>query len=318
MENSCLHLSDLVARLCTVAGVDAQTSEEFTQAFVQTVSENLATSGKVTVKSFGTFKFDRITGLVEFTPSKELNGLVNSSFSIFEPVELDDDYPVENETENTKDTTALSETDSEDTTSKTATGTPAEAAVTSPTATEDTFTTISVAPEDPLPIVDEDYTQPNRRNSWIYWGGLLIGVCIGFIMGFLLRPAIISNKISESKTEINEPIKPEPVPVDSVSDAPDSIQQLQLQDELKNNQKIVLDTIQERRFLATMSRRHYGGRPEFWIYIYEENRDKIKDPGKVSVGTVLIIPPREKYGIDPSSPESRAKARQRALELTGK
>jgi outer membrane protein OmpA-like peptidoglycan-associated protein/phage tail protein X len=41
--------------------------------------------------------------------------------------------------------------------------------------------------------------------------------------------------------------------------------------------------------LAQISRRHYG-QTEFWVFIYEANRDKIEDPGNLPVGIELEIP----------------------------
>ena len=58
-----------------------------------------------------------------------------------------------------------------------------------------------------------------------------------------------------------------------------------------------------------MSRKHYG-RYEFWVYIYEENKDKIANPNSVSPGLVVVIPPSEKYGIDKNDEESVRKAKE--------
>lgn len=55
--------------------------------------------------------------------------------------------------------------------------------------------------------------------------------------------------------------------------------------------------------------KYYGNR-SFWVYIYQENIDKIKDFNNVPIGTSLIIPAAEKYGIDANSEESLAKARE--------
>jgi hypothetical protein len=41
--------------------------------------------------------------------------------------------------------------------------------------------------------------------------------------------------------------------------------------------------------LAQIARRHYG-EPEYWVFIYEANRDKIKDPSDLPVGVELVIP----------------------------
>lgn len=71
--------------------------------------------------------------------------------------------------------------------------------------------------------------------------------------------------------------------------------------------KVVTDTVRPGNYLSLMARRHYGN-AKFWVYIYIENKDKIKNPDNLEDGMVLVIPPREKYGIDPADKESLKKA----------
>lgn len=63
--------------------------------------------------------------------------------------------------------------------------------------------------------------------------------------------------------------------------------------------------------LAALSRKHYGTF-EFWVYIYEANKEKLGHPDRVEPGIEVVIPTPELYGIDKNSPESR----KRALEFT--
>jgi nucleoid-associated protein YgaU len=44
--------------------------------------------------------------------------------------------------------------------------------------------------------------------------------------------------------------------------------------------------------LAQIARRHYGN-PDYWIYIYEANRDKLSKPSELPVGIELVIPSLE-------------------------
>ena len=73
---------------------------------------------------------------------------------------------------------------------------------------------------------------------------------------------------------------------------------------------VVTDTVRTGNFLSRMARRFYGN-SHFWVYIYEENRAKITNPNNVPEGTVVVIPPAEKYGIDAQNPESVEKARRK-------
>lgn len=76
------------------------------------------------------------------------------------------------------------------------------------------------------------------------------------------------------------------------------------------------DTVTRSRYLTTMSREYYGDF-RFWVYIYEENKSKIKDPNAIAPGTAVVIPPAEKYGIDKDSKESIDRARAKAVAILG-
>ena len=81
---------------------------------------------------------------------------------------------------------------------------------------------------------------------------------------------------------------------------------------------VVTDTISRTMYLTSMSRKHYV-KPDFWVYIYLENKDKISDPNNVPAGTVMVIPPRDKYDINPDDKASIDKARRIQYEIfTGK
>lgn len=70
-------------------------------------------------------------------------------------------------------------------------------------------------------------------------------------------------------------------------------------------------TIQSDESLASIAQRKYGHRA-FWVYIYEENRERIPNPHSIPVGTRLSLPPAHKYNIDPNN----TKSVQQALVLS--
>lgn len=76
----------------------------------------------------------------------------------------------------------------------------------------------------------------------------------------------------------------------------------------------VTETITDQNVLSTMAAKHYGSQ-WFWVYIYEENKDKIANPDNVPIGTVVVIPPAEKYGIDAHDQASLKKAQRRSWEI---
>ncbi len=69
--------------------------------------------------------------------------------------------------------------------------------------------------------------------------------------------------------------------------------------------------------LNDMAKKHYGNKC-FWVYIYEENKAKIANPNRVGPGLVLVIPPAEKYGINPSSQASIKAANEKAGKILTK
>ena len=80
---------------------------------------------------------------------------------------------------------------------------------------------------------------------------------------------------------------------------------------------VVTDTCTKTMFLTRMAKKHYGN-SDFWVYIYEENEAIIDNPNHITPGTVVVIPPAEKYGIDPKDPESLKKAQMKSGKLFAK
>ena len=66
--------------------------------------------------------------------------------------------------------------------------------------------------------------------------------------------------------------------------------------------------------LSRLALKKYGHKA-FWVYIYEENRMRLKDPDNIPVGAVITLPAATKYQIDPTDTNSvnRALLLQRSL-----
>lgn len=160
---------------------------------------------------------------------------------------------------------------------------------------------------------DAEEMHSAKRYSFVW--GLLAGVLVATI-GFAVFYYYVLNPSHAVKDEL------ELVAVDSdtVTIPEKEAVVLPEQDsadvkvEVPKVQSVVTDTIREYYFLTKMARKYYG-RYEFWVYIYEENKDKISDPHHVSPGLVVVIPPAEKYGIDKDNPESVNKAKEKAAKL---
>lgn len=80
------------------------------------------------------------------------------------------------------------------------------------------------------------------------------------------------------------------------------------QKDYKPKDIIKLEKGQTLRLLALK----YYGNKSFWVYIYQENKDKIPNFNNIQIGQKLVIPANEKYGIDVSDAKSLSKAK--ALE----
>ena len=67
--------------------------------------------------------------------------------------------------------------------------------------------------------------------------------------------------------------------------------------------------------LTRFSLRKYGHKA-FWVYIYEENRSRIKDPDNIPIGTTITLPQASKYKIDARDTNSvnRALILQRSIK----
>lgn len=65
--------------------------------------------------------------------------------------------------------------------------------------------------------------------------------------------------------------------------------------------------------LTLVALEHYGDKA-FWPYVFEVNRDKLKNPSLVQPGMVLYLPDPAVFGIDANNPESVAKAKAKARQ----
>ena len=89
------------------------------------------------------------------------------------------------------------------------------------------------------------------------------------------------------------------------------------EDSVKNVEPVIYKVKNKSSYLSNISRKYYD-HYIFWIYIYLENKDKIKDPDNLVVGMELVIPPAEKYGIDKDDPNSIERAEAEIEKTFGK
>lgn len=176
----------------------------------------------------------------------------------------------------------------------------------------------------------EEAVEPKRCRRWVWLAaGFLIGAAAGCSFGIFVYPQIMgksvesvenSTKTTEAITEAEQSTVEEVEVADAAVDDSDGTSEPKTEksddaaDKTIDETPIITETVTSTNYLATMARRHYG-RFEFWVYIYEENREKLGDPDKIEPKTVVVIPPAAKYGIDKDDPESVKRATEKAREL---
>lgn len=147
--------------------------------------------------------------------------------------------------------------------------------------------------------------------------GLITGVLATLALGAIIwgawssgRNSVLSSREPVQADTIADQVAADTTPneLQPVEEAPTAAQQPAA------SGNVVTDTCTATMYLSKMSTKHYG-KPDFWIYIYEENKDKIADPNNVTPGTVVVVPPASKYGIDPQDKSSIDRARKRTYDL---
>lgn len=111
--------------------------------------------------------------------------------------------------------------------------------------------------------------------------------------------------------------------IDSIQTSTDSVKANQPIDSIATQKekvieqakyKSITETIEYGVTLRNLGLKHYGAK-SFWVYIFLDNKDKIKNPNNVPIGTKLAIPQASKYGIDKNDKEALAKARKMEEEI---
>lgn len=153
-------------------------------------------------------------------------------------------------------------------------------------------------------------------------GGLLIYILVDFHAFSFFTDFFKSNRI-EPSTEYYYPSATEVVPSDTIASDTSSIQTVDsinitaVETEVANEPIDKLQSLFEqprvyKEFIATeevipgsrltrIAERHYGVK-EFWVYIYEANKEQFINPNQVSIGTVLKIPKLNPLLADKDNP----------------
>lgn len=349
--NTTIPLSHITSALASMTGTTESTADTFLRELFAAVSARLRNGTPVKVKHIGTFA-PTPEGLVTFIPDKDIEAALNRPFEFFEPVPLGDDVteemlaiPIEQPTypphpedgkeeegkeENNRQPQGepITETDQA----------PQTPPVEEPELEEAKEEEMAIPAIEAIPAIKAIDAPSHMEAAWpitpslgytvrhsrygrrrfIY--GLLIGTLIGAIIGTAATWLILNNRqkttviIERVRTAENvaptatDTAKAMPsTPMETVAPKPEPTAKATMRQQ-------PTDTIRHNRFLTSMARKYYG-EMIFWVYIYEENRDRLSHPDRISPGTVVKIPEASKYGIDRDNPESTARARAKAIEI---
>jgi len=180
----------------------------------------------------------------------------------------------------------------------------------------------------------EDYLRKSASRKSFWWGVLsafgIIIICLAGGIFFMGNDSPYVVKIGEYTLSLGKqsidsrPMNNNPESV-VLPENKDTLSEMEKDSVLKDSVisasplaapevKPVIETIRSGVFLTTLARKYFGHKA-FWGYIYEENKDVIKNPNQVPIGTRLTIPSASKYDIDANNRTSVEKAKALAAKI---
>ena len=260
-----------------------------------------------------------------FTPDDALNDFVNSAFSPFEPVLINEgaDFPglqevldkeVDEEVDEEMDEVVDEVLDAKKQEVEDENITPQHAVA------EEREETLQVEEPKPVEVVkDRSNPPPLRRKkkgkkSSSVWIPIAGGMAVALAVLFFFRggepaksevsdlsPSIpMTKKVTMESPAVEDPVD-EVLPQTPISTLPQEATRVRLT---------------QGKTLRILALELFGSR-EFWIYIYLENKEQIINPNQVPVGLELIVPDQAKYGIDANDPRSVLKAKEMSKNVLG-
>lgn len=169
---------------------------------------------------------------------------------------------------------------------------------------------------------DQSKKGSKRRRKFITLGFFIFLILAGFFVGGLYfqeianyltygpkdtRATVNTSDNNNTATESNTPT----LLPDSIDKKEEPVSDVK---QIKPAEPLGTEVIKSGHTLRNISLKYYGHK-SFWIYIYQENKDAIKNPNNVPLGTKLVIPSPEKYGINAQNKESVEAAKNKEAQL---
>lgn len=296
-------LSDLSRSIATSTGCTIDDAENFLRELFALAYSRLEHDGKVEIPEVGVFVNDGEKIL--FAPDAELASALNAPFAAFDAVELPDDY-TEEQSENEREISAAAEFEEQSDAEPEPEAVPeAESVHESEQKSEEPIQEEQqpkVEPDAATVVEHEDSVENKavRSYAWLWW---LPVCCLFFVCGYILGQCHVTIPERDNVETATNDSMVEPSVIDSIAEVAAAVEM-----------PVVTDTISATRFLTTMARIHYG-QVEYWVYIYEENASKLGHPDRLEGGTVVVIPPAEKYNLIAGDKDKIKEASVKAMEI---
>lgn len=348
---------DLIAHLAQQLGWSNDTVSASLDALIAVLKSELDDNKTVTIDDFGRFlvrnypeyilrdgetnerylmppalevEFEGEVSLC-FTPDDALNDSVNSAFSPFEPVLINEgaDFPglqevvdqeLDANLQEVEDAdiapqqlvaevmdTNMHEVEDEDVAPQHAVAEEMEETL----QVEKAEQVVMVKDRSDLPPLRKKKKGKKSSSVWIpIAGGVAVALAVLFFFkgGEPVKSEVSGQSPSVPITEkvsMESPVAEEPVDV--------VLPQTQINAPSQEATKVRLTQGKTLRVLALEL---FGSR-EFWVYIYLENKTQISNPNQVPIGLELIVPDQAKYGIDANDPSSVLKAKEMSENILG-
>ena len=159
--------------------------------------------------------------------------------------------------------------------------------------------------------LQESQATPSERTNRKLWLWIVIPLVAVLLMVLLLwffvfgREERTQGPVATPPASTTAPIEETPTidtiaPIDSVTPPADTTAQPEI---------LTTVTLGNGDYLARYARR-YLGRSEYWIYIYLANKEQIKDPDNIPLGTEIKIPSPQSVGITGNEEVDLAEAKR--------
>ena len=334
--NNTLTLQQFAQMVAASADISMDDAQSFITSLTDHIKGLLASGEKAHLPGIGTFAIIEADGKpsVMFAPDDSFADAVNEPFAMFEPIELDGEAAIDiaqSEIEVTK-----SQASRDDKTESTQDTASALQEPSNPTVADDNADEVEdedtnrhnetdpVSPEHtdaqtlnpPIqsvitPIATPQVAPSPTRQYRIGW--LSMGIAIGAVIGYLVAALIYTSKdISDSDdydTTYQEAIE-------YTDTIPTVIDEADANVDIYPTASSILctDTVTTKRYITHMAKDYYGDR-NFWVYIYEANREALGHPERTLPGTVVEIPVPSSIPANSSNPDDIKKAKLLAAEI---